>query len=237
MARLTLPQQRKLETRDRILRAGTRIFARKGYGQAAVEDILNEAGISRGAFYHHFSGKDEVFKALLGEHLQREFIEMRALEQAKSLREVLQRYTDFLLNHIRAELAGDSLGMEFWAAAAHDDAIRGGVNEFHGRTLRLTADMLRAGQHAGVVRSDVDVEGAAFLLQAIFEGAHVLLSLDPDLISVDRLRGPWADLLERFLTNEGEGDVEDFQKRIAVLLRQFVDDERAGELRTGGSGD
>lgn len=219
--RLTLPQQRAQETRQRILEAAARVFAHEGYGQAAVEDILTEAGISRGAFYHHFSGKDEVFRALLDEHLEQEFVELRGLGPADSVREVLDRYVAFQLNHIESELSDESLGMEFWAAAAHDDSLRSAVNDFHHRTLGLTADMIRAGQSAGALRTDLDVEAAGFLLQALFEGAHVLLSLDAEVIDLERLRRPWADLIERFVTGAAGADVGDFQERIASLLQQF----------------
>ncbi len=52
-------------TRDRLLAGALEVFARKGYEDARVEDICQEAGAARATFYRHFTGKDELFLALL----------------------------------------------------------------------------------------------------------------------------------------------------------------------------
>jgi len=67
------------------------------------------------------------------------------------------------------------------------------------------AVILRLGQGAGVVRSDVEAEVGAYLLLALYEGIAVLQALDKESMDVERLSGAWADLIERFLTSEGEG--------------------------------
>jgi AcrR family transcriptional regulator len=54
-----------LGTRDRLLAGALEVFARKGYEDARVEDICQEAGAARATFYRHFTGKDELFLALL----------------------------------------------------------------------------------------------------------------------------------------------------------------------------
>lgn len=58
-------QTRSEETRARILQAALTLFARLGYEAASVEDICVEAGVSKGAFYHHFPTKQAVFLQLL----------------------------------------------------------------------------------------------------------------------------------------------------------------------------
>jgi AcrR family transcriptional regulator len=52
-------------TRDQLLEAALEVFARKGYEDARVEDVCVAAGSARATFYRHFSGKDQVFMALL----------------------------------------------------------------------------------------------------------------------------------------------------------------------------
>lgn len=52
------------ETRTRILEAAVKIFATKGYHDAKVDDIVNEAQTSKGAFYFYFPSKQEIFTAL-----------------------------------------------------------------------------------------------------------------------------------------------------------------------------
>jgi TetR/AcrR family transcriptional repressor of nem operon len=47
-----MPQQRSEETRASILDAAVRCFALSGYDAASVDDICEEAGVSKGAFWH-----------------------------------------------------------------------------------------------------------------------------------------------------------------------------------------
>lgn len=69
--RVTLRMRRALETRKLILDAAYGLFARQGYGQTSVDGIITEAGASKGAFYHHFASKEELFRALLEDRIRR----------------------------------------------------------------------------------------------------------------------------------------------------------------------
>ncbi len=52
-------------TRKRILDAAIRVFARKGYHDARMDDIVAEAHVSKGGVYFHFPGKDRLFLAII----------------------------------------------------------------------------------------------------------------------------------------------------------------------------
>lgn len=64
-ARLSRQQARTEATRRRLLAAAERIFARDGFEAARLEEIAAAAGYTRGAFYANFTGKEELFLALL----------------------------------------------------------------------------------------------------------------------------------------------------------------------------
>src|SRR6202163_3891747 len=61
----TRQAERTEATRRKLLAAADRIFARDGFEAARLEDIAAGAGYTRGAFYAHFEGKEEIFFALL----------------------------------------------------------------------------------------------------------------------------------------------------------------------------
>ena len=47
------------------MESAIKLFSSTGYNKASVDDICAQAGISKGAFYHHFKSKQELFLALL----------------------------------------------------------------------------------------------------------------------------------------------------------------------------
>src|SRR3954471_10460237 len=57
------------EAREALLAAALEVFARRGYGQAGVDEIAAAAGYSKGALYWHFSSKEELLMALVEERI------------------------------------------------------------------------------------------------------------------------------------------------------------------------
>ena len=55
--------ERTEATRGRLIATARRLFAEKGFAATSTEEILSEAEVSRGALYHHFSGKTDLFRA------------------------------------------------------------------------------------------------------------------------------------------------------------------------------
>jgi AcrR family transcriptional regulator len=62
----------RLETRTRLLKSATQLFARGGYEGASVDLIAESAGYSKGAFYSNFESKEAIFLELLDSHKRRE---------------------------------------------------------------------------------------------------------------------------------------------------------------------
>src|SRR3546814_19047 len=53
------------DTRAKLLAAGRKAFGEKGYAEASMDDFTAEAGLTRGALYHHFGGKKGLFEAVV----------------------------------------------------------------------------------------------------------------------------------------------------------------------------
>ncbi len=64
-------QARSEETRKRIIQVAVRLFSDHGYDSAGVAEICEAADVSKGAFYHHFETKHEIFMGLLNRWLGR----------------------------------------------------------------------------------------------------------------------------------------------------------------------
>ena len=66
--------QQSEATRRKLLRVGRDLFARRGYNDVSTEEIVRRAGVTRGALYHHFRDKRDLFAAVV-EEVERDVME------------------------------------------------------------------------------------------------------------------------------------------------------------------
>jgi AcrR family transcriptional regulator len=60
----TLRQEHTEHTRLALIDAATRLFTERGYGNTSIDELAGAARVTRGALYHHFSGKKDIFGAV-----------------------------------------------------------------------------------------------------------------------------------------------------------------------------
>jgi AcrR family transcriptional regulator len=60
----TLRERQAEATRQLLVDVARELFAARGYAETSVEEIIQRAGVARGALYHHFAGKDALFRAV-----------------------------------------------------------------------------------------------------------------------------------------------------------------------------
>ena len=63
-------EERSERSRAQILESALKLFSHRGYGATSVRDIAEDAGLSKGNVYHHFSDKETIFRALLDQYFQ-----------------------------------------------------------------------------------------------------------------------------------------------------------------------
>ena len=64
---MTKREQKKKDTKEKLLIAASSCFAEKGYSACSVSDIVARAGMSQGSLYVHFSDKEDLFKSMIEE--------------------------------------------------------------------------------------------------------------------------------------------------------------------------
>jgi len=198
--RMTLRERRASETRCLILDAAYHLFAGHGYGQTSVDAILLEAGLSKGAFYHHFVSKEELFKVLL-EDRQRRCVEQMAsaVSPASSRRDAIERLVTVALEFNEADPDWVRMYFEFCIQAMREGFARDIVARSLSECRAIVAEMLKGGQERRVVRADVATAAAAFLLIGIFDGIALQRAIDPDAASPSELADITADLIDKFI--------------------------------------
>jgi AcrR family transcriptional regulator len=172
-------QQRTEETRQAILQAAQQRFAHVGYEATSVAAICDAAGVSKGAFYHHFNSKQQVFLDLLNHWLavlDAQIEELRV--QAASVPQALMAMSELAKTVLSAADEQVPLYLEFWSAAARDPAIwQATIAPYH-RYRAYFARLIRTGIEEGSLR-EVDPESTARAIVALAVGLILQGLLDP----------------------------------------------------------
>jgi AcrR family transcriptional regulator len=113
------------DARKALLEAAMDAFARLGYRDATVDEIAALAGYSKGAFYWHFSSKDDLFFALLEERIDRPWFEaIEFMERASPEQDIAPDGSRRFVEVLRGERELLLLDQEYWAQAARDPRLR-----------------------------------------------------------------------------------------------------------------
>jgi AcrR family transcriptional regulator len=194
-------RRRRGETKQKLLDAAISVFARHGYDRATVDEIVKEAGFSKGAFYVHFESKEDLFWELLQDRIE---AQQRALwgavDPKASLAQNELRILNSILNMERVDPFWPAIFMEFAAHAGRNEEVRKRMVELYDRWHTFTVAMLKAGQETGTVRADLDLDFSASLIIAILQGSILQSKLGTSRSTLtsrlDRLANAIAELLE-----------------------------------------
>jgi AcrR family transcriptional regulator len=177
-----MAQQRGTDTRNRLLDVAGELFAQRGYDATSVANICERAGVTKGAFYHHFVTKQQVFLDLRDRWLaplDAQFTVTRAA--GETLPQVLQRIAE-MAQPIFEAVGGEQrqqIFLELLSAARHDPAILPAMLLPRRKYRNLFARLVRAGVAEGTLR-DVDATLAAEVLVTLGFGFVMQSMLDPD---------------------------------------------------------
>jgi AcrR family transcriptional regulator len=121
--------ERRAQTRERLLDAAEDVFNRLGYHGASLEAVAEAAGYTKGAVYSNFASKQDLFFALaerrsVGSGLEKN----RAALERMPLDEFVDAMGDVLRSQAAQDEAWDVLTIEVWLAAMRDPALRAVVN-------------------------------------------------------------------------------------------------------------
>ncbi|MER7935399.1 MULTISPECIES: helix-turn-helix domain-containing protein [unclassified Streptomyces] len=179
MPRLT-PERRETK-RAEIVAAARRCFSRDGFHQTSMPDIAAEAGVSAGAAYRYFAGKDEIILAIAGDAFRLVFSPIEQLAAGTSAVSVADLVTASL-EVLSADTVTDAAGHEVpveellrcavqtWSELLRNDAARAHALEGFESVRGSIASALRRGQEAGVVAPALEPERGARVVMGLLHG-------------------------------------------------------------------
>lgn len=166
-------------TRERILDAAERLVERNGFAATTVDRVLEEAGSSKGAFFHHFDSKRALARALVERYVDADLGLLRAgLQACADVPDPVDRVLAFLRHYERwaDELVSADSACLYIAVLTErdllDDATAGAVRRAIETWRAEFATLLRPA--LAQARADVDADELADHLFATFEGGYLM---------------------------------------------------------------
>jgi AcrR family transcriptional regulator len=170
------------ETREELLSAALRVFARRGYREAGVDEIAAAAGYSKGALYWHFSGKEEL---LIDAPMRDRFALLASAPPEQDMSVEASRAFARQLNEGREALL---LEREYWSLAIRDPELRARYCERQGE-LRdaLAAGMEARARHLGTPELTMPAENVARIVMSIIGGLGFDELIEPGTVPPELL--------------------------------------------------
>lgn len=162
--------------REQIVAAALRCFAREGFHRTTMSDIVAESGLSPGALYRYFPGKEELIAAIAARHHAAERALLSGAAERDDVREALGDLVRAFLTRLSdpAEQEWRRVTVQLWGEALRSPrvmrVVRGGLDE----PLAALAKLLRR-------LPGVDADATARLCASIFQGLVLQQAWDAKL--------------------------------------------------------
>ena len=173
-------QTRSEETRSHIMDAAIGELCRSGYDATSVSDICREAGVSKGAFYHHFPSKQALFLAIMRDWLRGIDTQLFAKRtQGKNVPQSIQDMGSTLGVIFQAASGRLPMFMEFMVQASRDKEVWNAVIAPYRQYQQGFSNLISEGKKEGSFRADVEAGEAAWVLISLAVGILLQGVVDP----------------------------------------------------------
>jgi AcrR family transcriptional regulator len=201
--------EKQARTRAELIATAAKVFARRGYNGASVEEIAEEAGYSHGAVYSNFEGKADLFLAVFEDYMAERVRELAATQAALPPDAPLEVRARALADQWMERLARDResvvLHMEFIAHADRDPEL---ARRFGTRSAAMREALSRyisQYQEEAGVELALPADDLALVLRALGIGLAVESLVSPDAVRHD-LYGDFVELLVTLLRDGGSAE-------------------------------
>lgn len=173
MARM--PQEHLDARRRQILDAARRCFIRNGFHATSMQDVLAEAGLSVGAIYRYFKGKDDIIAAIAAEALAEVATAFATYDGDEP--PPLDDIVDLVLQVEKPPLAGSPesarLLVQIWSEALRSPALATQLADVMAGARDVVGGLVVRHQERGLLRADIPAEQVARVLIALVNGFMV----------------------------------------------------------------
>ena len=178
---------------DRLLTAAIEVFTERGIEKAGVALIARRAGLTTGAIYSRWEGKQDLLLDALDVVLMQQIAQLLAVGPDASAADVLGSLGADLMNR---EAAGDALMLEALVMARRDPAFRTTLRDRMADEESHLAALIDNGKDAGIIDPALSTRAILTLCQAISLGFVVMGAIEKPTADADE----WSTVIDRLVT-------------------------------------
>jgi AcrR family transcriptional regulator len=168
------------------MRSAAKVFALRGLQQASIDEVAEDAGFTKGAFYANFKSKEELFLAMLDERFADRLEEIeRATSGAEEPEEQARRAGLDFSHYLAADPEWQRLFFEFAAYAARNEEFREELVTRYGALRDRIASMYERRAAELGVEPPVPYEQIAVMTFAMANGIALERLLEPEAVPDD----------------------------------------------------
>ena len=181
--------EQQIRTRERLIDGAARVFGRRGYHAATLEEVAREAGYSTGAVYSNFAGKEELFLALADRQVAGRGEQARAVAELApddpwADSEQLQKAIAAWFNSfIEENEEWPLLFYEFWSYGVRNARLRSEFEARRAAAREAIASPLAKAAAARGLELRYPAEELAAALSAVINGLAFERTVDPHALS------------------------------------------------------
>ncbi len=204
----------KAERRQHILTAARDLFAKRGYHQTTIDDIVAEAGVARGTFYLYFEDKRAVFVDLIDRFNARISMAIMRIDTADAVHTVAEQVRANIRVIVGVFLSERAMAkILFTDAVGIDPAFDRKLATFTDEVVQLMTESLKEGQQLGIV-ADGEPRVLAYLtIGALKELLYQAVTLGLSEESADALTEQLYAFLSQGYLRVGEREHKSARRR------------------------
>ena len=160
-------------TMNRLVQQAMRLFLEKGYHGTSIDDITQAAGLTKGALYWHFKGKEDLLKKIVDE-FEKRFLDglIQAVGEVKG--GALDKFEKYIRYNAAFAYYNRDLCVSFTTLGAElvgaDPAIESEFRRIYKKYRRFLSSLMRQGKQEKIFKKDLDSNLTALVIIAFHDG-------------------------------------------------------------------
>jgi AcrR family transcriptional regulator len=191
-------EEKKARTRAQLIDAAATVFARRGYVAASLDEVAEDAGLTKGAVYSNFASKEDLFQAVIDDRLNEPMMHIAEdiLDSADTFEEQAMKGARAFTDVVERDRSVYLLGLEFDVYVARHPEYAPKVAERWREEFQSIAELITEQAEKNGLPLPLPAYDMAVVVTALSQGITLRRLVNPDAVPEDLLGRVYALLFQ-----------------------------------------